>query len=65
MTNRRERAGSATLAERVREAKPRLHVFGHIHEAAGRTESDGTIFLNASTRMGQGSGTVVEMDARA
>jgi Icc-related predicted phosphoesterase len=29
--------------------KPRLHVFGHIHEGAGVTESGGTIFVNASS----------------
>ena len=61
MTGRGECAGSATLFDRVREVKPRLHVFGHIHEAAGRFDHDGTIFLNASTRMGRGSGVVVEV----
>src|SRR5262249_28918150 len=60
-TNRKEHAGSATLINRVHEVKPRLHVFGHIHEAAGRTESNGTTFLNASTQLGRGSGVVVEM----
>ncbi len=63
-TNRDEHAGSSTLLERVREVKPRLHVFGHIHEAAGRTEFEGTTFLNASTQMGKGSGVVVEMVAK-
>jgi Icc-related predicted phosphoesterase len=29
------KAGCAELLERVREVKPRLHVFGHIHEARG------------------------------
>jgi Icc-related predicted phosphoesterase len=62
-TNRNERAGSATLAARVREVRPRLHVFGHIHEAAGRVDFEGTTFLNASTQMGRGSGVVVELDA--
>jgi Icc-related predicted phosphoesterase len=41
--------------------KPRLHVFGHIHEAAGRTEFEGTTFLNASTQMGRGSGVAIDM----
>ena len=59
-TNRDEHAGSATLLDRVREAKPRLHVFGHIHEAAGRADAAGTAFVNASTQMGKGSGVVVE-----
>jgi Icc-related predicted phosphoesterase len=65
LTNRNEHAGSATLLERVREARPRLHVFGHIHEAAGRTEVGGTAFLNASTQLGRGKGVVVEMGSQA
>ena len=60
-TNREEHAGSATLLDRLDEANPRLHVFGHIHEAAGRTEFGGTVFVNASTQMGRGRGVVVEM----
>jgi Icc-related predicted phosphoesterase len=64
-TNRKEHAGSATLFQRVSEVKPRLHVFGHIHEAAGRTDIDGTTFVNASTQMGPGSGVVVELDVRS
>ena len=60
-TGRDEAAGSLSLFHRVFEVKPRLHVFGHIHEAAGRSEYDGTIFLNASTRMRSGGGTVIEL----
>ena len=63
-TNRKEPAGSATLLERVRAVKPRLHVFGHIHEAAGRFDHDGTVFLNASTKMGQGKGVEVVLSAK-
>jgi Icc-related predicted phosphoesterase len=62
MTGRGEPAGNSTLRDRVSKVKPRLHIFGHIHEAAGRTELEGTIYLNAATRMGTGSGVVVEMD---
>jgi Icc-related predicted phosphoesterase len=40
--------GCEDLLRRVRQVKPRLHVFGHIHEAAGRYDIDGTIFVNAS-----------------
>jgi Icc-related predicted phosphoesterase len=61
-TNRKEHAGSRTLFDRVFEVKPRLHVFGHIHEAAGRAEIEGVTFVNASTRMGAGSGVAVEWD---
>jgi Icc-related predicted phosphoesterase len=61
LTNRDDHAGSRTLLHRVYEVKPRLHVFGHIHEAAGRTDADGITFLNASTQMGTGSGVGVEL----
>ncbi|MCS6866407.1 MAG: metallophosphatase domain-containing protein [Gemmataceae bacterium] len=60
-THRGQSAGSATLFERVQIVQPRLHVFGHIHEAAGRAEIDGTIFLNASTALGHGCGVVVTL----
>lgn len=60
-TNREEHAGSAALFDRVLRVRPRLHVFGHIHEAAGRFEHNGTTFVNASTKMGQGSGVVIEL----
>lgn len=53
--------GCRELLYRVLEVKPRLHVFGHIHEAAGQTEIDGTRFVNAATHMGRGSGVVVEL----
>lgn len=59
-TNRNARAGSFTLLHRVYEVKPRLHAFGHIHEAAGQTEIDGTRFVNAATHMGKGAGVAVE-----
>ncbi|CAF4716071.1 unnamed protein product, partial [Rotaria socialis] len=43
------RTGCAQLLARVNIVKPRLHVFGHIHEGYGRIDSDSTIFVNAST----------------
>jgi Icc-related predicted phosphoesterase len=48
----------------VYEVRPRLHVFGHIHEAAGRADIDGIVFVNASTQMGLGRGVVVELPER-
>lgn len=60
LTHRGEAVGCADLLKRVREIKPRLHVFGHIHEAAGRIDQDGITFVNASTHMGRGTGIVVE-----
>ena len=55
-TNRGEFAGCRDLFNRVCEVRPRLHVFGHIHEAAGRTDIDDIIFVNASTQLGRGPG---------
>lgn len=42
-------AGCQPLLERIKQIKPRLHVFGHIHEAYGLEEQNSTIFVNAST----------------
>jgi Icc-related predicted phosphoesterase len=58
-----EPCGCRDLLARVNEVRPRLHVFGHIHEAAGQTEIDGIRFVNASTQLGEGSAVVVEWDA--
>ena len=52
--------GCRDLFDRVREVRPRLHVFGHIHEAAGRLDIDGTTFVNASSFQGRGGPFVVE-----
>lgn len=43
-------AGCLELLKRVMVVKPRFHVFGHIHEGAGITQSDevDTIFINAA-----------------
>lgn len=40
--------GSPSLLERIQEIKPKLVVFGHIHDGYGRYDIDGTIFVNAS-----------------
>lgn len=43
-------AGCEMLARwfETRDPAPALHVFGHIHEAAGRIQKDQTTFINAS-----------------
>lgn len=45
-------AGSRVLRERLQDQSralyPKLHVFGHIHEAYGRVDIAGTTFVNAS-----------------
>ena len=40
--------GCEELAIRVKAVKPRLHVFGHIHDGHGTIEGDDTRFVNAS-----------------
>ena len=43
-----EHLGCEELAIRLAKVKPRLHVFGHIHDGAGRIRRRGTTFVNAS-----------------
>ena len=57
-----ENVGCRDLLGRVMELRPRLHVFGHIHEAAGRLDTLYTTFVNAATNNGEGTATVVELD---
>lgn len=40
--------GCDDLLIKINEIKPKLHAFGHIHEAHGIREIDGTTFVNAS-----------------
>jgi predicted phosphohydrolase len=46
--------GCEPLALRVRQVKPHLHLFGHIHEGYGVEEKDGTIYANAAMLSEQG-----------
>jgi Icc-related predicted phosphoesterase len=41
-------AGCEMLRKRIAEVKPKLSVFGHIHESYGMCEVEGTTFVNAS-----------------
>ncbi len=46
-----EHCGSLGLLERVAEVKPKLHLFGHIHQSYGTKKSDyGTKFVNAAAQ---------------
>ena len=45
----RRHVGCEDLLARVREVTPALHVFGHIHEAAGQRRVGPTLFVNAAT----------------
>ena len=53
MTRRGESAGCADLLERVTRLRPKLHLFGHIHEAAGVFDTPDTLFVNASIGTGR------------
>lgn len=43
-----ESCGSGALMTRVREVRPKLHVFSHIHEGYGEEHFNGTHFINCS-----------------
>ncbi|OWK34470.1 metallophosphatase domain-containing protein [Fimbriiglobus ruber] len=63
LTKRGDLAGCADLLARVQVVRPKLHVFGHIHEAAGVYHTQETLFVNAAIRPGQNRGTVVDLTA--
>lgn len=44
-----ESVGCEDLRRRVTQVRPRLHVFGHIHEGYGQHQDDDALFVNAST----------------
>lgn len=43
-----EPAGCGDLLKALERIRPRLHIFGHIHEGYGQIARDGTIYVNAS-----------------
>lgn len=47
-SSRGEYLGSRDLLAKTLEIRPRVQVFGHIHEAYGSWEEEGILFLNAS-----------------
>jgi Icc-related predicted phosphoesterase len=47
LTGTFENTGCEELARAVKRIKPRLHVFGHIHEGYGMERRPGTTFVNA------------------
>ncbi len=44
-----DQAGCQDLLEVVEKIKPKVHIFGHIHEGYGITSSGATTFINASS----------------
>jgi Icc-related predicted phosphoesterase len=41
--------GCLDLYNKIMQVKPKVHVFGHIHEGYGMKEQDGIVFVNASS----------------
>jgi Icc-related predicted phosphoesterase len=52
-TRREQRVGCEDLLRRVRVVRPKLHLFGHIHEDPGVWTEGGTAFANVTSDMGQ------------
>jgi predicted phosphodiesterase len=49
VVDRGESVGCEDLLRELGRIRPRVHVFGHIHESYGRAEKDGRISVNASS----------------
>ncbi len=47
-TSRRTNAGCEALKQRIDEIKPKLFIFGHIHEDYGTKQIDETLYVNAA-----------------
>jgi len=58
------RAGCEDLLHRVREVRPLLHLFGHIHEDGGAWQDGGTCFANVTTWESERMPTVLDVDVR-
>lgn len=54
--------GCADLLARVREVKPLLHVYGHIHQGRGTWTEAGVTFVNATTWECELPPVVIDMD---
>lgn len=59
------RAGCADLRARIAEARPRLHLFGHIHQDGGLWEIEGVVHANVTTWECERAPTVIDLDARS
>lgn len=58
------RAGCADLRARVAQQKPRIHLFGHIHEDGGAWLEQGTWFVNCTAWECERAPTVIDYDER-
>lgn len=60
-----ERVGCEDLLRHVRRARPRLHLFGHIHEDRGEWQEGPTRLVNVSVSEGEAPCTVLTLDVTA
>ncbi|MFI0353343.1 metallophosphatase domain-containing protein [Actinomadura sp. 9N407] len=56
------RHGCEDLLARVRQVRPRLHLFGHIHHDGGLWQYDGTTFANVTTWECERGPTVIRLE---
>jgi predicted phosphohydrolase len=59
------RQGCEDLRARVAEVRPRVHLFGHIHEDGGVWQQDGVVFANVATWECERPPTVFDIDAKS
>jgi Icc-related predicted phosphoesterase len=45
-----DNVGCEDLAKALKRIRPKVHVFGHIHQGYGMVEKEGTVYVNASLR---------------
>nr|HEX4319159.1 metallophosphatase domain-containing protein [Kofleriaceae bacterium] len=57
------RAGCADLRARLAVVRPRVHLFGHIHQDGGLWERDGVVHANVTTWECERAPTVIDVDA--
>ena len=56
------RTGCVDLRARVDVVRPKLHLFGHIHEDGGAWTHAGTTFVNCTTWECERAATVIDLD---
>lgn len=59
----RKHVGCKDLLNRIKEVKPKVHIFGHIHASGGfKEQKDGTFFVNvAYTKNFNNGATIIEV----
>ncbi len=58
------RLGCEDLLARVRALRPKVHLFGHIHQDGGAWQNGETLFVNATTWECERAPTVIDLDER-